>query len=52
MKLYAVLAALALAAGLTAVAGAAPPPDLALSSVDRAALEAAFGQAGRAPPPP
>ena len=52
MKLYAVLAALALAAGLTAVAGAAPPPDLALSSVDRAALEAAFAQAGRAPPPP
>jgi murein L,D-transpeptidase YcbB/YkuD len=52
MKLYAVLAALALAAGLTAVAGAAPPPDLALSSVDRAALEAAFAQAGRAPTPP
>lgn len=52
MKLYAVLAALALAAGLTAVAGAAPPPDLALSSVDRAALEATFAQAGRAPPPP
>ena len=52
MKLHAVLAALALAAGLTAVAGAAPPPDLALSSVDRAALEAAFAQAGRTPPPP
>ena len=52
MKLHAVLAALALAAGLTAVAGAAPPPDLAVSSVDRAALEAAFAQAGRAPPPP
>lgn len=52
MKLHAVLAALALAAGLTAAADAAPPPDLALSSVDRAALEAAFAQAGRAPPPP
>ncbi|MCA6297729.1 MAG: L,D-transpeptidase family protein [Phenylobacterium sp.] len=52
MKLHAVLAALALAAGLTAAAGAAPPPDLALSGADRAALEAAFGQAGRAPPPP
>ena len=44
MKLHAVLAALALASGLTAVAGAGPPPDLALSSADRAALEAAFAQ--------
>ena len=52
MKLHAVLAALALASGLTAAAGAAPPPDLALSSADRAALEAAFAQAGQAPPPP
>ncbi|MCA6278881.1 MAG: hypothetical protein IM662_14195, partial [Phenylobacterium sp.] len=52
MKLHAVLAALALASGLTAAAAAAPPPDLALSAADRAALSAAFERAGRTPPGP
>lgn len=52
MKLHAVLAVLALASGLTAAAAAAPPPDLALSGADRAALSAAFERAGRTPPGP
>lgn len=52
MKLHAVLAALALASGLAAAAAASPPPGLALSGADRAALSAAFERAGRTPPAP
>ncbi|MFM8818991.1 MAG: L,D-transpeptidase family protein [Phenylobacterium sp.] len=50
MKRIVAFSALALALGLTVAASAAPPPDLALSAEDRAALVAAFAPAGRSAP--
>jgi len=52
MKLFALslAAALAVAAGWSAPARAAPPPELALSAADRAALSAALVRSGRPAP--